>query len=69
VQVGQTATFSVVASGTAPLSYQWQKNNVDIGGATGSSSTTPAVVAGDNGATSGVLSETTTVPRRAMPRH
>ena len=31
VFVGQTATFSVIASGAAPLSYQWQKN----GGANG----------------------------------
>jgi len=30
---GQTATFSVTASGTAPLSYQWQKNGADINGA------------------------------------
>src|ERR1700754_784810 len=26
VAAGQTATFSVVATGSAPLSYQWQKN-------------------------------------------
>src|SRR6266581_9133408 len=26
VTAGQTASFSVVASGTAPLNYQWQKN-------------------------------------------
>src|SRR6185436_17828649 len=34
---GQTATFSVVASGTPPLSYQWQKNGSNISGATSSS--------------------------------
>ena len=50
VALGGTATFTVVAAGTAPLSYQWQKNSVDISGATSSSYTTPAVVAGDNGA-------------------
>ncbi|HKW18724.1 MAG TPA: hypothetical protein VJO35_14550 [Terriglobales bacterium] len=47
--VGQTATFNVVASGTAPLSYQWQKGSAKISGATSSSYTTPAVAAGDNG--------------------
>ena len=30
VTAGQTATFTVVAGGTAPLSYQWQKNGVNI---------------------------------------
>jgi hypothetical protein len=51
VTVGQTASFSVTASGTAPLSYQWQKNGANISGATGSSTTTPATVSGDNGST------------------
>ena len=50
VTVGRTATFSVTATGTAPLSYQWQKNNGDISGATAASYTTPATVYGDNGA-------------------
>ena len=34
VTAGQTATFTVVASGTAPLSSQWQKNGANIAGAT-----------------------------------
>jgi hypothetical protein len=51
VTVGKTATFSVVASGTAPLSYQWQKNGAAINGATASSYTTPATTTSDNGAT------------------
>ncbi|MCC6396383.1 MAG: immunoglobulin domain-containing protein, partial [Bacteroidetes bacterium] len=50
VEVGQTATFSVGASGTAPLSYQWQKNGVDIGGAINATYTTPATVKADSGA-------------------
>src|SRR6266850_4735720 len=50
VTAGQTATFSVTASGTAPLSYQWQKNSADINGATLASYTTPATAAQDNGA-------------------
>jgi len=50
VTAGQTATFSVTASGTAPLSYQWQKNGADINGATLASYTTPATAAQDNGA-------------------
>lgn len=51
VNVGQTATFSVVANGTVPLSYQWQKNGVNISGATSASYTTPAATSGDNGST------------------
>jgi hypothetical protein len=50
VTVGQTATFSVTATGTAPLSYQWQKNSANISGATSASYTTPATAAADNGA-------------------
>src|SRR5579862_1928939 len=49
VNVGQTATFSVTATGTAPLSYQWQKNQVNISGATSSTYTTPATTLADNG--------------------
>ena len=49
VAVGQTATFSVAASGGSPLSYQWRKNGANISGATSSSYTTPATVSSDNG--------------------
>ena len=50
VTAGQAATFSVTASGTAPLGYQWQKNGAPISGATGASYTTPATTSADNGA-------------------
>src|SRR6267378_4917135 len=53
--IGQTATFAVVAAGTLPLSYQWEKNNANIGGATLSTYTTPATVASDSGATFNVI--------------
>jgi beta-galactosidase len=50
VTAGQTATFTVLASGTAPLTYQWRKNSASISGATISSYTTAATTAADNGA-------------------
>jgi hypothetical protein len=53
--VGQTATFSVSASGTAPLSYQWQKGTTPISGATASSYTTPATTLVDDASTFQVI--------------
>jgi len=55
VTAGQTATFTVLAAGTAPLGYQWQKNSVNIAGATLASYTTPATTTADNGATFAVV--------------
>lgn len=50
VASGQTAALSVTASGTAPLSYQWYQGTCPstaspVGGATGSTYTTPALTA------------------------
>jgi hypothetical protein len=45
---GQTATFTVTASGLPSLTYQWLKNGQAITGATSSSYATPATL-GDNG--------------------
>jgi Immunoglobulin domain len=55
VVAGQTATFTVVATGTAPLTYQWRKNGVAISGATGVSYTTPATASADNGSSYSVV--------------
>ena len=50
VVVGDTATFSVTATGTGPFTYQWKKGSTVLAGATSSTYTTPATVIGDNGA-------------------
>jgi len=55
VTAGQTATFTVVAAGTAPLSYQWQKNGANIAGAAAASYTTPATTTSDSGSTFRVI--------------
>jgi hypothetical protein len=47
--VNNPASFSVVAGGSDPLSYQWQKNSSSITNATNSSFTISNVVAGDGG--------------------
>jgi alpha-tubulin suppressor-like RCC1 family protein len=55
VAVGATATFSVSVTGTPTPGLQWQVSTdggatwTDIPGATGTSYTTPATTAGDNG--------------------
>jgi hypothetical protein len=55
VAVGQTAIFSVTATGTAPLTYQWQKGGTLIAGAGASSYTTPATTLADSGSKFSVI--------------
>jgi hypothetical protein len=55
VTTGSAATFSVTASGTAPLTYQWSKNGTAIAGATTSTYTTPATALADSGASFSVV--------------
>nr|MDP9147271.1 choice-of-anchor D domain-containing protein [Acidobacteriota bacterium] len=49
VSSGHTATFSVAATGTAPMTYQWKKNGASLSGATSSTYTTSSVSSSDNG--------------------
>jgi hypothetical protein len=49
VSVGQAATFTVTATGAAPLNYQWQRSGSPISGATASSYAIAATTAGDSG--------------------
>ena len=53
---GQTATFSVDATGAGPISYQWRRNGTPISGATSASYTTPPLtIATDSGTTYSVV--------------
>lgn len=53
---GQTATFTVVASGTAPLSYQWRRDGTAIAGATEATLTLTGVQAVNAGGYTVVVS-------------
>lgn len=53
VSEGGTATFAVTASGSAPLSYQWQRDGSNISGATSASYTLSSTTASDDGVTFG----------------
>ncbi len=54
--VGGSATFTVVATGVAPLSYQWEFNGTNIADATNSSYTVSNVTSGSFGSYSVVVS-------------
>lgn len=47
LQIGQSATFSVEASGTQPLQYQWRLNGAAIAGAISATYTTQVTAAGN----------------------
>jgi sugar lactone lactonase YvrE len=49
-QAGSSVTFSVVAIGTPPLSFQWRKDGASIAGGTSPTLTLTSVSAGNSGA-------------------
>ncbi len=49
VAAGDNVTFAVTATGTAPLTYQWQKDTVNLPGATGDTLTLANVTSADAG--------------------
>ena len=52
IPIGDTATFTVAATGTAPLTYQWSENGIPISGATSATYTTPTIALDSSGSTS-----------------
>lgn len=50
VLAGQTASFSVSATGNSPLSYQWFRSGSPIAGASAATYVTPATTVADSGA-------------------
>ena len=56
VNLNATVTFTVTASGTGPLGYQWRKNGGNIGGATSASFTIASAQASDQAGYSVVVS-------------
>jgi hypothetical protein len=50
VAAGQPASFSALGAGTPPLTYQWQRDGIDIAGATAATYTLAAAAAQDDGA-------------------
>jgi hypothetical protein len=48
VPIGQPATFAVQAGGPGPLRFQWQRNGVDVAGATSATYTRTAAAGDDN---------------------
>jgi hypothetical protein len=65
--IGETATFGVIATGKAPLVYQWRKNSSDISGAIAASYTTPVLTSGDANALFSVVVSNTAGSANPQP--
>jgi hypothetical protein len=64
-----SAHFSVVATGDAPLSYQWRRNGSAISGATSASYTLDPTALSDSGAQFDVVVSNGPARSPATPRH
>jgi len=64
---GGTATFTVTAYGSMPISYQWSLNGTPISGATSSAYTLTDVRAGEAGDYSVVITNPTATPTPMQP--
>lgn len=51
IPIGSPATFTVVATGSGPLHYQWTENGVPVNGANNASYTVASVASADSGKT------------------
>ena len=49
VMAGESAAFTLSASGPTQLAYQWQRNSTNVPGATNTSLVLPSVILADNG--------------------
>jgi hypothetical protein len=58
VTMGKTATFSVAATGTAPLHYQWYFNGIPLTGATSAKLTIPKTSLANGGSYTVIVSNT-----------
>ena len=68
VRPGASVTFSVRASGPAPLRYQWQRNGANIAGATAQDYTIASVAAATTARASAPSSPTISAASRATRR-
>ncbi len=49
IPINRSGTFTVTASGTAPLTYQWYRNGVTVSNGNAASFSTPIITASDSG--------------------
>ena len=66
--IGDTVTLTATVGGSAPLTFQWQKNSIVIPGATNTSLTLPTITLNDLGPLSRRRDQSLTARRKRSPR-